>query len=105
MELINYTVHQLKKIRAAIRGWRVVREAIDPEYIQYKEVRYKLDRINDDIVPEKEKLKDKKTYPYYLNIETRFGKIKKQFFRTREEADDAMRDHLANKICAWVIKQ
>ena len=105
MKIIKYTVRQLKRARAAYKGWRVVRQAIDPEYIQYKEVRYKLDRINDEAIPEEEKLADKKTYPYYINKEAKFGRIQKQFYRPRVEAEEAMIDCLANKICAWVIKQ
>ena len=102
LDIARRIILPLKRIKAAYKGWRVTRDAFDPEYVQYKEVKYKIIRINDDLVSEEDKQKDIETYPYCLNKKTRFRRLKREYYRTHDEAYTAMSENLKNKICAWI---
>ena len=105
MKIINRAVYQVKKTVAAFKIWKTRRAYIDPEYIQYDEAQYKIKRIKDDLLTEAEKQADKKTYPYYIKKYTRAGSVKKEFYRTHEEAYEAMKGYLINRTCACIHKQ
>jgi uncharacterized protein (UPF0262 family) len=102
MDLVTRVLLPLKKIRAVYKGWKVVNDAFDPQYVQYQEVKYKISRINDDLISEEDKEKDNKTFPYHLTKKTVFGRLKKEYYRTHDEAYEAMSGNLKNKVCAWV---
>ena len=105
MKILSLISYQGKKVKAAFRIWKVRRSYIDPEYIKYNEAQYEIKRIKDDLLTEKEKSEDKKTYPYAIRKYTRRGNVKKEFYRTHDEAYEAMKGYLLNRVCACMHKQ